>query len=39
MDYEFMPHTILLRKERREGVVGIGIPMKRRRDERLISRV
>jgi hypothetical protein len=28
MDWEFEPHTILLRKERKEGVVGRGRPVK-----------
>jgi hypothetical protein len=39
MDWEFGPHTILLRKERKEGVVGRGRPAKRSREERLSSQV
>jgi hypothetical protein len=36
---EFGPHTILLRKERKEGVVGRGRTVKRRKEERLSSQV
>jgi hypothetical protein len=37
--WEFGPHTILLRKERKEGVVGREKVTKRRREERLSSRI
>jgi hypothetical protein len=38
-DWEFGPHAILLRKERKEGVVGRGRAAKRSREERLSSQV
>jgi hypothetical protein len=39
MNWEFRPQTILSRKERKEGMVGRGRPMKRREYERIISQV
>jgi hypothetical protein len=37
MDWEFGPHTILLRKAIKEGMVGRGRVTKRSREERLSS--
>jgi hypothetical protein len=37
--WEFEPHAILPRKERKEGLVGRGRDAKRSREERLRSQV
>ena len=39
MDWEFRPHTILLRKEIKEDVVGRVRHVKRTKEERIISQV
>jgi hypothetical protein len=39
MDWEFIPHVILQRNEKKEGVVGRGIHEKKRIEGRLSSQV